>query len=85
MITQSGCFGGSQIEYEQIDTAAEAAAVVDDLQQMEQPAPDAIGEQYLVTVQGLARVATEYARRMRLLTWAVVAIVVYLVLKEAKQ
>lgn len=80
----SGCFGG--LEYEQLDTVEDASTVVDELEQMETPATDAaVGEQYLLTMQDLARVASEYARRIRLLTWAVVAIVVYLVLMEAKQ
>ena len=38
----------------------------------------------MLTIQQLATVAGEYARRIRLLTWAVVAIVVYLVLTNAK-
>jgi hypothetical protein len=83
MITQSGCFGGSSTSYNPIDTAAEAAAVVDELQN-QQPSGD-IGEQNMLAVQQLANVAGEYARRIRLLTWAVVAIVVYLVLKEANR
>lgn len=82
MITQSGCFGGSSTSHNPIDTAAEAAAVVDELQN-QQPSGD-IGEQNMLAVQQLANVAGEYARRIRLLTLAVVAIVVYLVLKEAK-
>ena len=85
MISVSGCFGNGEPLYEQLDTAAEAAAVVDELEQLEQSDAATLGEQYLLTVQDFTRVASEYARRIRLLTWAVVAIVVYLVLKEAKQ
>ena len=43
---------------------------------------DDAAQEYMLTVQQLANVAGEYARRIRLLTWAVVAIVIYLVLKE---
>lgn len=83
MITQSGCFGGSQIEYEQIDTADEAAAVVDDLQQMEQPAPDAIDPTACAVVQ-LGVACEAMARRLRLLTWAVALLTLYVVAKELK-
>ena len=57
--------------------------MVEELQN-HQPSGD-IGEQNMLAVQQLANVAGEYARRIRLLTWAVVAIVVYLVLKEANR
>lgn len=84
-MTASGCFGGS--DYEPIDTAAEVAAVVDELQQKEgnEVTDAATAEEYMLTVQSLSRVAAEYARRIRLITWTVVAIVVYLVLKEANK
>lgn len=81
----SGCFGGGEPQYEPIDTVEEASAVVEGLQEDIPMAadPDVVGQQYMLTIQQLANVAGEYARRIRLLTWAVVAIVVYLLLKEA--
>ena len=85
MTSVSGCFGSGP-SYEQLDTVEEVSTVVDKLQDTTDPVGAATtGEEYLLTMQQLASVAAEYARRIRLLTWAVVAIVVYLVLKEAKQ
>lgn len=81
----SGCFGSEKAAYEQIDTVEEASTVVDDIQQGQgDGSTTPVGEDYLLTVQSLTQVASEYARRIRLLTWTVVAIVVYLVLKEVK-
>ena len=83
----SGCFGGGN-GYDHIDTAEETSVLVEEiLQQDGQPATTtaAVGEDYLVTVQNITRLASEYARRIRILTYAVVAIVVYLVLKEASK
>lgn len=82
----SGCFGSAP-QYEQIDTVEEASAVVEGLQEDVPMAadPEVVGQEYMLTIQQLATVAGEYARRIRLLTWAVVAIVVYLVLTNAKE
>lgn len=81
---ESGCFQPLN-ETEHIDGLNEAAAVVDDIQQGQgDGSTTPVGEDYLLTVQSLTQVASEYARRIRLLTWTVVAIVVYLVLKEAQ-
>lgn len=81
----SGCFGSAP-QYEPIDTVEEASAVVDGLQEDIPMAadPEVVGQEYMLTIQQLASVAGEYARRIRLLTWTVVAIVVYLVLNNIK-
>jgi len=80
----SGCFG-SRMNNDPIDDVEEVSATVDDIVETmpEDTTPSEVGQEYLLTIQQLANVAGEYARRIRLLTWAVVAIVVYLVLKEA--
>lgn len=80
----SGCFGGGA-RYEQIDSVDEAAGMVDEIQGGAGAGTSAeTGQEYMLTMQQLAGVAQQYARRLRLLTWAVVAIVAYLVAKELK-
>lgn len=80
MIGVSGCFGGTKAAYP-IDDINEAAAAVEEIvettdpvptEQQTEPAPDL----------ALAQLVGQYARRVRLLTWAVVAIAIMLVLKE---
>lgn len=80
MIGVSGCFGGTKTAYP-IDDIDEAAAAVEEIvettdpvptEQQTEPAPDL----------ALAQLVGQYARRVRLLTWAVVAIAIMLVLKE---
>lgn len=78
----SGCFG-SQIEYEQLDTAADAAAVVDELEQLGQSVPEAIDPTACTVVQ-LGVAYESMARRLRLLTWAVLLLTLYVVAKELK-
>lgn len=84
MIGVSGCFGARGTDWP-IDDIGEAAAAVDEIldsamvqptdppeSEPEGPAPD------LATAQ----LVGQYLRRLRLLTWAVVAIVVYLALMD---
>ena len=79
----SGCFGSTKPEGP-IDDLDEARSAVNDIIEN---APEAAQEE---PSQGAApdlaalQVVGQYVRRVRLLTWAVVAIAVYLVLKEAK-
>lgn len=80
MISVSGCFGNGVPSYEQLDTAAEAAAVVDQLQQMEQPT-DTIDPTATAVVQ-LSVAYEAMARRVRLLSWAVVLFAIYIIAKE---
>ena len=79
MITQSGCFGSTKPVNDTIDNLKEASQVVDNI--TGQP----VVETDPSTAQAAADVAAllgQYARRLRLLTWAVVAVVVVLVLRE---
>lgn len=79
----SGCFGTMPDPNETIDDVAEVSATVDDIiETVPGEASANVGEEYMLTVQQLGAVAGEYVRRVRLLTWAVVAIVAYLILKE---
>ena len=78
----SGCFGGSH--YEQIDTVEEVSTVVDELQSETASTSSSVGEEYMLTVQQLAGIAQEYARRIRILTYGLIAVVAYLVIKELK-
>lgn len=74
-------------EPEHIDDIEEVNEVVGDIADTDptdSPTPSEVGQEYMLTIQQLGAVASEYARRVRLLTWAVVAIVVYLVLTNAK-
>lgn len=82
MITQSGCFGSGIPSTEQIDTAAEAAAVVDALESAPGAQPEYDPTALAVVQMGVC--CQELRRRVRLLTWAVVAIAFCLVLKEVK-
>lgn len=82
MITQSGCFGQGAPTYDQIDTAAEAAAAVDAIEATPST-PDALDPTACAVVQ-LGACCEALARRVRLLTWAVVAVAAYLVIKEIK-
>lgn len=79
MITNSGCFGGGKTT-DPIDDLNEASeAVTDIINSADSPATaDA------TAVADMANLLGEYAKRLRLLTWAVVAIVVVLVIKEVK-
>lgn len=80
MITQSGCFGGGSTEYEQIDTAAEAAAVVEALEATPGAQPEADPTAVAVVRMDVCCIALQ--RRVRLLTWAVALLALYIVLKE---
>ena len=48
------------------------------------PAEDGGQQVNVAVLQSVAGIVLEYSRRLRLLTYAVVAIAIYLVLKEAK-
>lgn len=82
MTGQSGCFGNSKPTYEQIDDAAEAAAAVDaivaDTVDATEPDPTTVA-----TVQ-LAVVCETMRQRIRLLTWAIVILAVFVVAREMK-
>ena len=80
MITQSGCFGQGAPTYDQIDTAAEAAAAVEAIEATPSP-PDALDPTACAVVQ-MGACCEALARRVRLLTWAVAALVAYVIIKE---
>lgn len=81
MITQSGCFGQSRTP-DPIDDIGEAAEALDDIMgsasQQQQPATDSAG----AAMPALAALVGQYARHVRLLTWAVALMAVAIVLKE---
>lgn len=77
----SGVFG-DYAEYDQIDNVDEAEKVVNELNEVAAIDAAQTAEEYMLTVQQLGNIATEYAKRIRLLTWGLVAVVIYLVLKE---
>lgn len=80
MMTNSGCFGGGKAA-DPIDDLEEASETVTDILNSENT-PAAAAD--TTAVADVANLLGEYARRVRLLTWAVVAIVVVLVIKEVK-
>ena len=85
MITQSGCFGGGSPEYDQIDDLDEAREAVEEIVATAAPAT----EQHATTTATAAglraiQVLLDTANRVRLLTWAVAAIALYLIIKELK-
>lgn len=78
MMTQSGCFGRNNA-VDPIDDTQEAAQTVEEIVDGMQPASDQSGVA-APTVFALSMVW----QRMRMLTWAVALIALYLVLKETK-
>ena len=83
MKTQSGCFGGKAYE-PPIDDIREAAKAVDDIIVSDPETVPKEPSQESAPDLGAAKLLGQYVRRVRLLTWAVVAIAVYIVLKEMK-
>ena len=78
MMTQSGCFGRNNV-VDPIDDTQEAAQTVEEIVDGMQSASDQSGVA-APTVFALSMVW----QRMRMLTWAVALIALYLVLKETK-
>lgn len=79
MITQSGCFGRSATA-NPIDDIHEAAEALGDIVvSTAQPSGMAATNAAVPSVTALLN---QYIRRVRLLTWAVVAIVVVMVMRE---
>lgn len=76
MMTQSGCFGRNNV-VDPIEDTQEAAQTVEEIVDDMQPASDQSGVA-APTVFALSMVW----QRMRMLTWAVALIALYLVLKE---
>ena len=81
-MTQSGCFGSGKLDYDQIDDAAEAAAAVADI--VDVPAENAEPDPTTVATVQLAVVCETMRQRIRLLTWAVVILAIFVVAKELK-
>ncbi|MBQ6729927.1 MAG: hypothetical protein IJQ83_07340 [Bacteroidales bacterium] len=79
MITQSGCFGQSRTPdpIDDINEAAEAMAGIIDSANQQTPT-DASG----AAMPALAVLVGQYAKRVRLLTWAVVIMAVVIVMRE---
>lgn len=81
MIGVSGCFGRRNGP-DPIDDLAEAADTVNDIMG-DAPEADPQGQpQGQGPDLAAAQVLGQYVRRVRLLTWAVVAVAIYLVMKE---
>lgn len=79
MITQSGCFGSNKPIDEQIDTVEEVSTVVDDIMGTDTN-PEGSQQDAAAYVTAVYCAALE--NRIRMLTWAVVAIVVVLIIRE---
>ena len=79
----SGCFGGMSKANDPIDDIDEAAVAVEEIVNTDSPADVAASEQ--APSLALAQLVGQYARRVRLLTWAVVAIVVVMIMREVEQ
>lgn len=83
MIGQSGCFGSQPIANDTIDNAAETSAAVDEIietvtNEVETNTENSQAAASLLLAQHYAYME----KRVRLLTWAVVAVAAYLMLKE---
>ena len=83
MITQSGCFGAKAYD-PPIDDLKEAAQALKDITGGDPETVPSEPYQESAPDLGAAQLLGQYMRRVRLLTWAVVAIAAYLVLKEVK-
>ena len=79
MIGQSGCFG-SIPNNETIDNAAELSAAVDGI--LETVAAEANDENQDVAALVMAQHYAYLNNRVRMITWAVVAIAAYIIFKE---
>lgn len=79
MITQSGCFGQSRTPdpIDDINEAAEAMSGIIDSANQQTPT-----ETPGAAMPALAVLMGQYARRVRLLTWAVVIMAVVIVMRE---
>lgn len=79
MITQSGCFGTSRTPdpIDDIDEAAEAMVDIVDSANQQNPT-----ENPGAAMPALAVLMGQYAKRVRLLTWAVVIMAVVIVWRE---
>lgn len=80
MITNSGCFGGGKRENDPIDDLKEASQVVDDIVSSASVQSSAAAAQ--AAVGSVAMLVGQYARMVRLLAWAVLAMAAVLVAKE---
>lgn len=79
----SGCFGGG-VTYP-IDDIEEVETAVEEIVETATPGEDVPEPQTdNADSLALAQLVGQYARRVRLLTWAVMAIAIVLVLKEVK-
>lgn len=83
MITQSGCFGTSRTP-DPIDDIDEAAAAMDDIidSATRQPATEPTTVATGAAMPALEALVAQYAARVRLLTWAVAIMAVFLVMRE---
>lgn len=79
MITQSGCFGGGNPSSAPIDDLKEASQMVDDIVSSARQSSSASNQ---AAIAGVTMLLGQYARRIRLLTYAVLAIAAVLVIKE---
>lgn len=79
MTTQSGCFGTARTADEVIDDLEEVSSVVDDITTKDTGGDDTASAQAAFDA---SKIIGQYVRRVRILTWAVVAIAIVLVLKE---
>lgn len=83
MITQSGCFG-TKAYNPPIDDLKEAAQALKDIIGSDPETVPSEPAQESAPDMEAAQLLGQYVRRVRLLTWAVVAIAAYLVLNEMK-
>lgn len=78
----SGCFGSMTNDPDPIDDIEEVAVAVDEIENTDTPQSDTSSQ---APSLALAQLVEQYARRVRLLTWAVIAIVVVLVIREVEK
>ena len=78
----SGCFGSMTNDPDPIDDIEEVAVAVDEIENTDTPQSDTPSQ---APSLALAQLVEQYARRVRLLTWAVIAIVVVLVIREVEK
>ena len=80
MIGVSGCFGGAKTAWP-VDDIEEAAAAVEEIVDTDVTVPTEPQPEQAPDLE-MAQLVGQFVRRVRLLTWAVVAMAFLLVLKE---
>lgn len=82
--TNSGCFASNR-QADQIDDIKEAAEALQDIENSDSTETSQGETPVDAVLPQLAAVMRQYANRLRVLTWAFIALAVYVFVKEVKR